>query len=274
MFAMPTIKEILLAERNREIVRIVLFLEGKFWKAYERSAFALTQRFGFKPSKRYIKLVEEEIISVGFPKEQLFKYLRNAMVDASGKVCHAHVEVPCDEQAFAEWKAATRIKEPKPKVETPIKLYVPEEWRPKTQVFREENLPVFKMVYDLLLRLFHETQKMSKDYRYSLGEDIKRRLLRIEVCVYRANAETEALRKLLFIDEALDLMLEVKLTVRILHDSKELSLKKYALLCEQMVEVEKNLKNWRKYNQKKMEAPIAGVAEDKAPDYGFQTTLF
>lgn len=87
---MPTIKEILQAERNRDTVRIVLFLEGKFWRAYERSAFALTQRFGFKPSKRYIKLVEEEIISVGFPKEQLFKYLRNAMVESAGKMCRAN----------------------------------------------------------------------------------------------------------------------------------------------------------------------------------------
>lgn len=43
-------------------------------------------------------------------------------------------------------------------------------------------------------------------------------------------------------------MLEVKLSVRILHDSKQLSLKKYALLCEQMVMVEKNLGNWMKYN--------------------------
>ena len=273
---MPTINEILQAERNRDTVRIVLFLEGKFWCAYERSAFALTQRFGFKPSKRYIKLVEEEIISVGFPKEQLFKYLRNAMVESDGKVCHAHVEIICDETAFLEWKASVRIKEPEPKVDT-SKLYVPEEWRPKTQVFREENLPVFKMVYDLLLRLFHETQKMSKDYRYSLGEDLKRRLLRIEVCVYRANAETEALRKLLFIDEALDLMLEVKLTVRILHDSKELSLKKYALLCEQMVEVEKNLGNRRKYNKNMLnnsEINNINNLKNTKNEKSIQTTLF
>ena len=31
------------------------------------------------------------------------------------------------------------------------------------------------------------------------------------------------------------------------HDSKQLSLKKYALLCKQMVEIEKNLKNWKQY---------------------------
>ena len=73
--------------------------------------------------------------------------------------------------------------------------------------------------------------------------------MRVEVCIYRANTEKEAVRKMEFIDEALERMVEVKLSVRILHDSKQLSLKKYALLCEQMVTVEKNLDNWKKYYQ-------------------------
>lgn len=269
---MATISEILQEERNRNEKQLVLFLEGKFWKAYECSAFVLTKLYNFKPSKRFIKLVGEEVISVGFPNEQLKKYLPKAVVEPSGKMCRAVVNVAQSQEAFEQWKASTRIAEPKTNVTH--KLIIPEEWKPKTQVFREENLPVFKMVYDLLLRVFNETRKMSKDYRYSLGEDLKRSLLRIEVCVYRANEEKDPVRKTFFINEALEKMIEIRLGVRILHDSKELSLKKYALLCEQMVEVEKNLKNWRKYNQKTLETPIACVAEDKAPDYGFQTTLF
>ena len=71
---MPTIKEILQEERNRESSKLVLFLDGKFWKAYERSANALVQMYNFKPTKRFIKLVGEEVISVGFPQEQLKKY--------------------------------------------------------------------------------------------------------------------------------------------------------------------------------------------------------
>ena len=55
-----------------------------------------------------------------------------------------------------------------------------------------------------------------------------------------------------YIGEALEIMLEVKLYVRILHDSKQLSLKKYALLCEQMVAVEKNLTDWKKYYMNKI----------------------
>lgn len=75
---MPTIKEILQEERNREDNRIVLFLEGKFWKAYEKSAYVLTLLYNFKPSKRFVKIVGEDVISVGFPEEQLTKYLPNA----------------------------------------------------------------------------------------------------------------------------------------------------------------------------------------------------
>lgn len=33
----------------------------------------------------------------------------------------------------------------------------------------------------------------------------------------------------------------------ILHDSKQLSLKQFALLCERMVEVEENMKKWKVY---------------------------
>lgn len=66
---MPAIKDILQEERNCESGMLVLFLEGKFWKAYERSVYILTSLYNFKPSKRFVKLVGEEVISVGFPHE-------------------------------------------------------------------------------------------------------------------------------------------------------------------------------------------------------------
>jgi hypothetical protein len=243
---MPSIKEILHDERNREGGVLVLFLEGKFWKAYEQSAYTLTKLYNFKPSKRFIKLVGEDVISVGFPQEQLQKYLPTAVIEQDGKKCRVVVQYPYDELAFREWKSSTRIKEPKRKPVGP--LDVPEEWLQKPQVMREENLPVFKMVYDLLLRLFHESRKLDRDFRYTLGEDLKHHLMRVEICIYHAHGEKQALRKVDYIVEAIDRMLEVKLAVRILHDSKQLSLKKYALLSEQMVEIEKNLNDWKKYH--------------------------
>lgn len=247
---MPTIKEILQEERSRENDRLVLFLEGKFWKAYERSAYIMSQRYNFKPTKRFIKLVGEDVVSVGFPQEQLEKYLPNAEMEKDGKRCYMLLRFLPDEDAFREWKSSTLIKEPKPK--DVRKLNIPEEWLQKPQVMKEENLPVFKMVYDLLLRLFHEASKMHKDFRYTLGEDLKQNLLRVEVCIYHAHDEKEVADKVKYIAVAIDKMLEVRLIVRILHDCKQLPLKKYALLCEQMVEIEKNLKDWKMYHLNKI----------------------
>ena len=112
---------------------------------------------------------------------------------------------------------------------------------------KDIGLPVFRLAYDLLLRLFHDCSKMSKGYRYTLGEDIKKRLLRMEVCIYHANDQKEAERKTKYIIEALDNLIEVKICVRVLHDSKHLSLKQFAYLCEKMVEVEDQLKKWKTY---------------------------
>ena len=67
---MPKIKEILHHERERNINDLVLFLEGKFWKAYEQSAYVLTRLYGFKPIKRYIKLINQEVISDCFKTAQ------------------------------------------------------------------------------------------------------------------------------------------------------------------------------------------------------------
>ncbi|MBR1516702.1 MAG: hypothetical protein IJ620_00960 [Bacteroidales bacterium] len=49
---MATIKDILQEERERELDHIVLYLEGKFWKAYERSAYVLTKFYNIMPTKR------------------------------------------------------------------------------------------------------------------------------------------------------------------------------------------------------------------------------
>lgn len=63
-----TSRELIAAEADNTD-RIVLYREGIFWKAYERSAFAVcTQIRPFKPTKRSLKtLGGEELISVGFP---------------------------------------------------------------------------------------------------------------------------------------------------------------------------------------------------------------
>ncbi len=63
-----TSRELIAAEANNTD-RIALYREGLFWKAYERSAYALcTQVRRFKPTRKILKtLAGGDIVSVGFP---------------------------------------------------------------------------------------------------------------------------------------------------------------------------------------------------------------
>ncbi len=63
-----TSRELIAAEANNTD-RIALYREGLFWKAYERSAYALcTQVRPFKPTRKILKtLAGGDIVSVGFP---------------------------------------------------------------------------------------------------------------------------------------------------------------------------------------------------------------
>lgn len=63
-----TSRELIAAEASNTD-RIVLYREGLFWKAYERSAYALcTQVRAFRPTRKVLKaLGGGDIVSVGFP---------------------------------------------------------------------------------------------------------------------------------------------------------------------------------------------------------------
>ena len=47
------------------------------------------------------------------------------------------------------------------------------------------ELPVYKATYDLLLAIFQFTKEFSKEYKYTVGESLKKKLL--IVSLYREN---------------------------------------------------------------------------------------
>ena len=48
-----------------------MFKEGVFWVAYEQSAYIVWLRKKYKPTKKFIKIAGQEVVSVGFPKNAL-----------------------------------------------------------------------------------------------------------------------------------------------------------------------------------------------------------
>ena len=91
---------------------ILLLREGLFWRGYEQSAYMLHRLFGFKPTKKFIKRVGQEVVSVGFPMQSLSKYFPNVQPTGNEIVCKV-TDMTCTEQDFAAWKSALPLRESK-----------------------------------------------------------------------------------------------------------------------------------------------------------------
>ena len=91
------------------------------------------------------------------------------------------------------------------------------------------------------------TSSVQRDFRYTVGETLKKDVIELCLCIYRANASVEKLPQ---IEAARERMVSIKLMVRVLHDMKQISTKQFALTCERMESVSKQLAAWQKYMAK------------------------
>ncbi len=104
------------------------------------------------------------------------------------------------------------------------------------------ELPVYRDTYQLILRVFEYTKEFSKEYKYTLGQDMKRDALQLMRGIYRANKATDKKEHLeRFLDEFELLKLEIRLCV----DMKLLPLKKQAELSGLMDRIGKQVTGWR-----------------------------
>ena len=111
-----------------------------------------------------------------------------------------------------------------------------------------DNLPVFKETYDLLLQILKFSSNIQRDFRFTVGETLKKDVIDLCLCIYRANASTE---KVPLIEAAREKMVPIKLMIRVLHDMRQISTKQFALACERMESVSKQLAAWQKYAREK-----------------------
>ena len=49
------------------------------------------------------------------------------------------------------------------------------------------ELPVYKDTYKLIIKIFEYTKDFSREYKYTLGQDMKRDALQLVRSIYRAN---------------------------------------------------------------------------------------
>jgi hypothetical protein len=93
---------------------IKLYKEGVFWIAYEQSAYYLAQKKGYKATKKLVKSIGREVVSIGFPPNaydsviRVLPVLRVEAKDPSSRIIYLREEVDLD--AFQLWKSSLALR--------------------------------------------------------------------------------------------------------------------------------------------------------------------
>lgn len=104
------------------------------------------------------------------------------------------------------------------------------------------QLPIYKDTYKLILMLFELTQHFSKEYKYSLGQDIKRDAICLVRSIYRANRN---INKKEYVEEFLDNFEVLKLELRLCGDLKLFSIRKQAEVVQYLDSIGKQATAWK-----------------------------
>ena len=106
-----------------------------------------------------------------------------------------------------------------------------------------DNLPVYKDSYDLLLNIYIFSVDMTREYKYTLGDNLKTETVSMITNIYRANSSQSKKELLQSARENLEV---VRLYLRLIKDLKQISLDKFIALNEQIESISKQLSAWQK----------------------------
>lgn len=104
------------------------------------------------------------------------------------------------------------------------------------------DLPVFKESYHLTLRLFQLTSNFPREYKFTLGQDMKRDCINLVRYIYRANKNKD---KTVYLEQFLDCFEVVKLEVRLCVDLKLISHGEQAELLHSIDSIGRQITAWR-----------------------------
>jgi len=106
-----------------------------------------------------------------------------------------------------------------------------------------DELPVYKASYDLLLEIFQFTKEFSREFKYTVGESLKKETLDLITLIYRANSAKEKAETIRLAREKIEV---IRLFIRLMKDLRQISLKKFVQINKKVESVSKQLTGWRK----------------------------
>ena len=115
-----------------------------------------------------------------------------------------------------------------------------------------QHLPIYKLTYDLLLRIMVATKDFPKEYKYTLGQKLKDEVIELVVLIYRANGQDNRPQHIQLILERIQV---IQLLVRLAHDMRILPRGHYVGLAEMTDKLGRQAQGWLKSSGKAKPEP-------------------
>lgn len=112
---------------------------------------------------------------------------------------------------------------------------------------RYEHLPIYKGTYDLLILTMQATKLFPREYKYTLGQNIKDEVVGLVVFIYRANSTADRSGHITDIIERIQV---IQVLIRLCHDMRLLQRKHYARMTEMTERLGQQAHGWLKSSRK------------------------
>ena len=106
------------------------------------------------------------------------------------------------------------------------------------------DLPISKVTYDLLVVATELTKNMPRDYKASVGKEIRDECVRLSVLVFRANSAGD---KTPYLDKLIERNQVLELLFRLSKDMRFISVAQYARAIALTSMIGKQAGGWKKY---------------------------
>tara|TARA_B110000503_G_C6940021_1_gene326487 strand:- start:319 stop:699 length:381 start_codon:yes stop_codon:yes gene_type:complete len=123
-----------------------------------------------------------------------------------------------------------------------------------------QDLPVFADVYALTVKVFTVTQEFPREYKFTLGQDMKRDCLVLLRSIYRINKSRD---KAEYLEGFLDDFELLRLQVRLATDMKLMSVGKQADLAVVMDSIGRQITGWRNASVKAGVLAVTAVGSEQ-----------
>lgn len=109
------------------------------------------------------------------------------------------------------------------------------------------HLNVYKSSYKLLVGIHKNFQNLNREHKYTIGEKVKERCFDLLINIYKIQRTKD---RVFILEQALDDVEYLRLSLRLLRDLSVLSTKRYANLIVLVEDVSAQFDRWRIYEKK------------------------